>query len=91
MAEIDGEPAVIEYTELSEELRYAQDAQGQLLYWAGNIAIHVFNLDFLRRIAEESTTLLPVHASAKKIESVNSAAEGSLSCFHLINCFWKNL
>jgi UDP-N-acetylglucosamine/UDP-N-acetylgalactosamine diphosphorylase len=79
VAEIDGEPAVIEYTELSEELRYAQDAQGQLLYWAGNIAIHVFNLDFLRRIAEESTTLLPVHASAKKIESVNSAAEGRAS------------
>jgi len=79
VAEIDGEPSVIEYTELSDELRHARDSQDRLLYWAGNIAIHVFNLAFLRRIAAESAQLLPVHASAKKIESINSPPPGRAS------------
>ena len=41
-------------------------------YWAGNIAIHVFNLDFLRRVAREGEKLLPVHASPKIIPSAHS-------------------
>ncbi len=72
-------PSVIEYTELSEALRNARDADGKLLYWAGNIAIHIFNLDFLRRIARESDRLLPVHASAKTIQSVNSGPKARAS------------
>ena len=73
VARSHGRPAVVEYTELSEGLRDARDAQGRLLYWAGNIAIHVFNLDFLRRIARESEKLLPVHASPKVIASAHSS------------------
>jgi UDP-N-acetylglucosamine/UDP-N-acetylgalactosamine diphosphorylase len=73
VARSHGRPTVVEYTELSEGLRDARDAQGRLLYWAGNIAIHVFNLDFLRRIARESEKLLPVHASPKVIASAHSS------------------
>ncbi len=72
VARVHGRPSVIEYTEFSENLRDKRDADGGLLYWAGNIAIHIFNLDFLRRIARDSARLLPVHASPKVIESVNS-------------------
>jgi len=72
VARRDGRPAVVEYTELSPDLRDARDAGGQLLYWAGNIAIHVFNLDFLHRLAQDGEKLLPVHASPKIIPSAHS-------------------
>ncbi len=67
MAHCDGRPSLVEYTELADEQRYAQDQTGQLRYWAGNIAIHTFNLEFLRRVADDNDRLLPYHASAKKI------------------------
>ena len=72
VARSNGRPAVVEYTELSQGLRDARDDQGRLLYWAGNIAIHVFNLDFLRRVTREGEKLLPVHASPKIIPSAHS-------------------
>ena len=72
MAERDGQPSVIEYTELPDEQRYARDPSGNLLYWAGNIAIHVFNLAFLRRIAGDNKQLLPYHASPKKIPTLDA-------------------
>ena len=72
VARVRGRPSVIEYTEFSEDLRDKRDSDGGLVYWAGNIAIHIFNLDFLRRISQDSPGLLPVHASPKVIRSVNS-------------------
>ncbi|HIG01507.1 MAG TPA: UDPGP type 1 family protein [Myxococcales bacterium] len=72
LAQVAGSPSVIEYTEFSAELREARDPDGGLVHWAGNIGIHVFNLDFLRRMARESARLLPVHASPKRIQSMNS-------------------
>jgi len=73
VARVDGRPAMVEYTELSDDHRYARDADGQLEYWAGNIAIHVFNTDFVRRAASNADTLLPFHASAKAIPQVDDA------------------
>lgn len=75
VAEMEGRPAVIEYTELAEKLRDERDSDGELVYWAGNIAIHLFNVDFLRRVARESERLLPFHASPKLIESVSDRAK----------------
>ncbi|WP_144559979.1 UTP--glucose-1-phosphate uridylyltransferase [Shouchella miscanthi] len=57
----DGRPAVIEYSELTEEERHhplLQDA---------NIGIHLFKLDFLYRTADAS---LPYHLAHKKIPSI---------------------
>lgn len=62
---------VVEYTELSDEHRYARDAEGELLYWAGNVAIHAFELGFVRRIASQADRWLPFHASQKKIPGVD--------------------
>jgi UDP-N-acetylglucosamine/UDP-N-acetylgalactosamine diphosphorylase len=73
VARVDGRPAIVEYTELSDEHRNARDADGQLEYWAGNIAIHVFNTDFVRRAAANADVLLPLHASAKAIPQVDDA------------------
>lgn len=64
--------SVVEYTELDEEHREARDADGDLRYWAGNVAIHVFEVSFLRRLAGEAEASLPFHASAKKIPRLDA-------------------
>jgi UDP-N-acetylglucosamine/UDP-N-acetylgalactosamine diphosphorylase len=62
-----GRTTVVEYTELADAERNARAADGGLAFWAGNIAMHVFSLAFLRRIAARSEQLLPFHPSAKPI------------------------
>ena len=65
----------MEYTELADEQRHARDEDGNLVYWAGNIGIHAFNLPFLRRVAHDNKQLLPYHASPKKIPSLDENGE----------------
>jgi UDP-N-acetylglucosamine/UDP-N-acetylgalactosamine diphosphorylase len=71
VASRNGKPAMIEYTEFADGQRFQRDEAGQLVYWAGNIAVHIFNLDFVDRIAQGSEGFLPLHASAKKITSLD--------------------
>jgi UDP-N-acetylglucosamine/UDP-N-acetylgalactosamine diphosphorylase len=66
----DGYPSVIEYSELDEEMRQARDGKGDLLFGSGNIAVHLFHLDFLER---EAVAALPYHAAHKRIPYI---AEG---------------
>jgi UDP-N-acetylglucosamine/UDP-N-acetylgalactosamine diphosphorylase len=73
VAQVDDRLAMVEYTELGDAERHARDADQNLLYWAGNIAIHVFNADFIRTVAGDAERLLPYHASAKKIPSVDAS------------------
>lgn len=72
LALVDGRMGVVEYTEIDDEHREARDAQGELRFGAGNAAIHVFDVDFVRRVAGEAERLLPFHASAKKIPCVDA-------------------
>jgi len=74
VARVNGKMGMVEYTELEDDHRYARDAQGALLYWTGNVAINIFNTEFVRRVAGAADELLPYHASAKKIPHVD--AEG---------------
>jgi UDP-N-acetylglucosamine/UDP-N-acetylgalactosamine diphosphorylase len=71
VARVDGRVGVVEYTEIDEASRSATDAQGELRYWGGNTAIHIFNVEFIRRVAADPETLLPYHASAKKIPGLD--------------------
>jgi UDP-N-acetylglucosamine/UDP-N-acetylgalactosamine diphosphorylase len=73
VARVDGRVGVVEYTEIDEASRTATDEDGELLYWGGNTAIHVFDVDFIRRVAADADTLLPYHASAKKIPGLDPA------------------
>jgi UDP-N-acetylglucosamine/UDP-N-acetylgalactosamine diphosphorylase len=75
LARVDGRPAVVEYTEIEDEHRFARDAAGELVFGSGNVAIHAFDTAFLRRVAEQADTLLPFHASAKKIPYVDDRGE----------------
>ncbi len=71
VALVDGSVGVVEYTELDEEHSSARDASGELVYWGGNTAIHVLETAFVRRIAAEADRWLPLHASEKKIPTLD--------------------
>ncbi|MBN1419553.1 MAG: UTP--glucose-1-phosphate uridylyltransferase [Planctomycetes bacterium] len=71
-AERDGRRFMIEYSDLPPDLMRARDAEGDLLYWAGSIAIFLFRLDFLERLEVEGVEL-PYHRARKKIPFVDEA------------------
>jgi len=73
VAVVDGRAGVVEYTEIDDEARNLRDASGELVYAAGNTAIHVFDTRFVRRVAADAASLLPFHASAKQIPIVDDA------------------
>ena len=72
--EIDGRTRIIEYIDLPEDLAKSRDGEGQLRFWAGNTAIHLFNRSFLERVAT-SQNALPWHRAIKKIPFINSQGE----------------
>ena len=67
----NGRAGVVEYTELNDESRFARNTAGELVYWAGNIAIHLFATAFVRRVARDAERLLPYHASEKTIPHID--------------------
>jgi UDP-N-acetylglucosamine/UDP-N-acetylgalactosamine diphosphorylase len=73
LARVDGHVGVVEYTEIDDAHRFATDASGELVYWAGSVAIHALDVAFARRIAADADRFLPYHASAKKIPFVDAA------------------
>ena len=75
LARIDGRMGVVEYTEIDADQREARDDSGELRFGAGNAAIHAFEVDFVRRVADDAESLLPFHASEKKIPSVDADGE----------------
>lgn len=73
VVQIGEQVGILEYTEIADAQREARDAQGALLYWAGNAAMHVFNVDFLSRVAADAEALLPLHPSQKKIPTLDNS------------------
>ncbi len=65
----DGKVAVIEYSDLPEELAYATRDDGTLLFGAGSIAIHVFSRSFIEHLTGGSCRL-PLHCARKKVAHV---------------------
>lgn len=74
LVEVDGRLRLVEYSELSEELAAERDASGSLKYWAGNIAIHGINVEFLTRMAADAESL-PWHLASKKVPYCSLAGE----------------
>lgn len=62
---LDGHLHMVEYTELSKEYRYAKNEDETLKYNAGNIAVHMINIDFLEKIDTVNDSL-PYHTAIKK-------------------------
>ena len=53
LARSGGRPAVVEYSELSEEMKVATDRKGRLLYSAAHICINYFSIPFIRRFVDD--------------------------------------
>ncbi len=65
----DGRLRIIEYSDLSAEDAHRRNESGELVYWAGSIAIHAFRLPFFRRVAD-GTVDLPYHVARKSLEGI---------------------
>lgn len=70
-----GKPTIIEYSDLPAELGSQTDAQGNLRFWTGSIAIHVFSRSLLERLTSSELSL-PVHFARKKVPYIDDS--GSL-------------
>jgi UDP-N-acetylglucosamine/UDP-N-acetylgalactosamine diphosphorylase len=63
---------VIEYSDLPDEAARRRNADGSLHFWAGSIAVHVFDSAFLRRMAGRADAL-PFHIARKKAPAIDAA------------------
>ena len=68
---IDGRLHVIEYSDLPEANAERRKPNGSLEIWAGSIAVHVMGLDFLKRQAENETSL-PFHIAKKTVPYIDA-------------------
>ncbi len=68
---IKGRQAIIEYSDLDEDHMKALDDKGEILYWAGNTAIHVFSLPFIGDLNSDGFAL-PYHLARKSAYVVSS-------------------
>lgn len=71
---IDGKPGVIEYSDMSHEDANARTSHGDLLYSAGSIAIHLLNVDFIRKCNDGEFTL-PFHKAEKEIPHLDESGQ----------------
>lgn len=69
---VDGRCSMIEYSDLPDDWANEKDDAGQLKFWAGNPAIHLFDVAFLRKITAEADRL-PWHLARKKVPYLDQA------------------
>ena len=72
---IDGKLRIIEYSDLNpldDEIVERRTAEGQPVFWAGNTAIHVFDVALLERTAQSGGGL-PFHAAKKAVPHIDAA------------------
>jgi UDP-N-acetylglucosamine/UDP-N-acetylgalactosamine diphosphorylase len=70
LGRVDGRLGCIEYSDLPGELRDARDESGDLLFRAGNVAVHVLRTDFVDEITRDGLKL-PWHVARKKIRTID--------------------
>ncbi len=70
----DGKLGVIEYSNLSHEDMHATNQDGSLRYNAGNLAIHMLNVEFVEKLNKEEFRL-PYHKALKRVPSLNDSGE----------------
>jgi UDP-N-acetylglucosamine/UDP-N-acetylgalactosamine diphosphorylase len=73
---LDGHFGCIEYSNMPVDLREARDAGGELLYRAGNTAVHMIDLAFIRALTDGGLRL-PWHQARKRIQTVTEAGKAA--------------
>jgi UDP-N-acetylglucosamine/UDP-N-acetylgalactosamine diphosphorylase len=71
---VDGRTQVIEYSDLPAEAAERREADGSLSLWAGSIAIHVMDVDFLARVAVQADAL-PFHIARKAVPYIDDSGK----------------
>jgi len=71
VVEIDGRVQIIEYSDLPDEQAARRDKDGGLALWAGNIAVHAFDVGFLVRMSQQAGSL-PFHLAYKAVPHIDS-------------------
>ncbi len=69
VVEVAGRPQVIEYSDLPDVLAERREPEGNLELWAGSIAIHIFEREFIETIV--SRAQLPFHRAIKKVRYID--------------------
>jgi UDP-N-acetylglucosamine/UDP-N-acetylgalactosamine diphosphorylase len=64
---VDGNIEVVEYSDLPSEKNNETDSEGQLIYSSGSIALHLFSVEFLQRVAGD----LPWHMAHKSVPCID--------------------
>lgn len=73
-ATIDGRLHVIEYSDFPADVAERRDQAGELVFWAGSVAIHVFDRAFLERSLELKDRL-PFHVARKKADHIDERGQ----------------
>ena len=71
---VDGHLQVIEYSDLPEAVARLTNSDGSLRFWAGSIAVQIFDRAFLERM-QASSSALPFHVAKKKVAHVDAAGQ----------------
>jgi UDP-N-acetylglucosamine/UDP-N-acetylgalactosamine diphosphorylase len=66
---LNGRDTILEYSDFGGRHMSALDNDGSILHWAGNTAIHLLNLNFIKNINENGFAL-PYHCANKEVEVV---------------------
>lgn len=72
MCKEDGRPSIVEYYELTDELKEELDESGEPAYYFGVILNYLFQISALERIVDHE---LPIHIVEKKIPYMNEEGE----------------
>jgi len=72
MCNKNGNPSIVEYIDLTEDMANEVDEQGERVYNFGVILNYLFNVELLYKIKDRK---LPVHIVTKKVEYVNEQGE----------------
>lgn len=70
VAEKDGKPCVVEYSDISQEMSERRDGDGRLIFGAGNICNHFYTLEFLSDVVVPNLGNM-FHVARKKIPHWN--------------------
>lgn len=68
----DGQPSIVEYYEITEEMKTAKNNKGELAYEFGVILNYLFQVEILNQISDAS---MPLHVVEKKIPFINEKGE----------------
>ncbi len=78
LALIDGRCGIIEYSDMPADMRDERGDDGKLAFRAGNPAIHIFDLDFLKRVTT-GRDRLAFHTARKKVEHYDPVTGATVS------------